>query len=338
MDRNRKSKKNTTCIRGRTMQLRDFLQYRKMQTSTTSPSAAMHSTYNDCVASQSNNINQTAIDTYTIDCGRHGCPAVFVYKVGTDWLTVSRVINGHYPVCTGGSYGLDPLYLHCHTHGAPNKPSPRQLAPVSSCANDSNRDDFIIAGSSERRKKEDERKEELENDEYTEVVRPTSVRCRECQKIIRLNKRSRYYPGLWVKHRGKCPGILKLEDDELTRRRDSYSPWNPGRRPQATSPLDAGGGYEEEEDSEEEDVVPFSTSNVRRFYDNCGQGEQGNGRTGTPRRRENLQRHCCGCVSKAKLHRMFINPLLCALTSPERLLRPFVDEMSWLSLKIQSFF
>lgn len=100
-------------------------------------------------------------------------------------------------------------------------PSPPQLAPESLDSDDSYHNNFIIAGHSKQRKsrqrknkrnkKEGERKEYLENDEYTANVRPRSVKCRGCGKVIRLDKRSRYYPGLWDKHRGKCPAILRLE-------------------------------------------------------------------------------------------------------------------------------
>ncbi|KAG2153727.1 uncharacterized protein EDB93DRAFT_1134344 [Suillus bovinus] len=167
-----------------------------MQQSTPSPSAAMQSTNNDCVASQYPTINETTAQTHMLPCGRAGCPVVFVYGDGTDWPTVSRLINDHSPVCRGGFYGLNHAPPRSNTQQAL---MPAQLAPKS------------IAGGRKRRKKEDERKQELEDDEYTEDVQPTSVTCRECQKAITIDKRSRYYPGLWLKHRGKCPGIRKIE-------------------------------------------------------------------------------------------------------------------------------
>ncbi|KAG1866916.1 hypothetical protein F4604DRAFT_1778151 [Suillus subluteus] len=170
----------------------------------------MYSTDNDRVASQHITIQKTPACTYTIHCGRHGCPAVFVYGNDTDWLTVNCLVDAHHPVCTGRFHGLAPSYSPSNTHGSQHAPSPLQLTPESWAINNS-RDDFIVANSSKQRKKESERKEELENDEYTQDVQPTSVWCRGCQKAISLDKRSRYYPGLWVKHRGKCPGILKME-------------------------------------------------------------------------------------------------------------------------------
>ncbi|KAG1829585.1 hypothetical protein EV424DRAFT_1380021 [Suillus variegatus] len=182
-----------------------------MQKSTASPSAAVQLTDNDCVTSQYNTIKQTTAQTHTLICGRAGCPVVFVYDVGTDWPTVSCLINDHSSVCKGGFYRLNHSPPRCDTHDAQQTLSPPQLAPENSGVNNSNRNDKVIAGGSKRRKKEDQRKQELENDEYTEDVQPISVRCRGCQKAISLDKRSRYYPGLWIKHRGKCPGILKIE-------------------------------------------------------------------------------------------------------------------------------
>ncbi|KAG1899416.1 uncharacterized protein F5891DRAFT_917965, partial [Suillus fuscotomentosus] len=139
------------------------------------------------------------------------CPAVFVYDDGTDWPTVNRLVDDHDLVCTGLFHGLSPSRPPTDSQGSQHAPSPPQLTPGSWSINNGNRDDFIIGSSSKRRQKEDERKEDLENDEYTDDVQPTSVRCCGCSKIICLDKRSRYYPGLWIKHRGKCRGILKLE-------------------------------------------------------------------------------------------------------------------------------
>ncbi|KAG2032558.1 hypothetical protein BDR03DRAFT_747402 [Suillus americanus] len=181
-----------------------------MQRSTANPSAAVQSSDNNCIASQCNDTNKTADETHTLNCGRSRCPVVFVYAAGTDWPTVSQLLNDHSLVCKGG------LYVHANTppradkHDAQYAIIPPQPIPEGSGINNGNRDDEVVAGGRKRRK-EDKRKQELENDEYTEDVQPTSVRCRGCQKAISLDKRSRYYPGLWVKHRGKCRGILKLE-------------------------------------------------------------------------------------------------------------------------------
>jgi hypothetical protein len=58
---------------------------------------------------------------------------------------------------------------------------------------------------------EEARKRKLEADEWTTDVTPKSVKCRACGRNVSLDKRSRYYPGLWLKHRGKCMEIKRLE-------------------------------------------------------------------------------------------------------------------------------
>ncbi|KAG2035280.1 hypothetical protein BDR03DRAFT_963143, partial [Suillus americanus] len=225
-----------------------------MQKSTASPSAAVQLTDNDCVASQPNTIKQTAAQTHTLNCGRAGCPVVIVYDVGTDWPTVNCLVNNHSLVCKGGLYVLANSPPRSDSHDPQYALSPPQLIPESSDIDDDKRNDEVVAGGRKRRK-EDQRKQELENDEYTEDVQPTSVRCRGCQKAISLDKRSRYYPGLWVKHKGKCRGIHKLEvrDKELTRRRDWFFQLNPERHPPAASSFDASGENWEEESEEDED-------------------------------------------------------------------------------------
>ncbi|KAG2153735.1 uncharacterized protein EDB93DRAFT_1134451 [Suillus bovinus] len=221
-----------------------------MNNTTPSPSAAMQSTNNDCAASQHHTINQTTAQTHMLPCGRAGCPTVFVYGVGTNWPTVSCLISDHSLVCKGGLYGLNHAPPRSDTREAQQALSPAQLAPES------------IAGGRKRRKKEDERKQELEDDEYTEDVQPTSVTCCGCHKVITIDQRSRYYPGLWLKHRGKCPGIL--QDRELTRRRDRFLLSKAEWHSPATYSFDAGG---EESDEDEYEVMRFSISDVRSFHD-----------------------------------------------------------------------
>jgi hypothetical protein len=176
------------------------------------PSATMQSTDNDCVASQRNDAKKMTTETHMLNCGRFGCPVVFIYDVDTDWPTVSCFLNDHSLVCKGGFYGLSHLPPRANIHDAL---SPPLLAPESLGVKTSNCEDEVGAGGCKRRRKEDKRKQELEDDEYTEDVQPTSVRCCGCQKAISLDKRSRYYPGLWVKHRGKCPGIRKIDVSKL---------------------------------------------------------------------------------------------------------------------------
>ncbi|KAG1768919.1 hypothetical protein EV702DRAFT_1049897 [Suillus placidus] len=200
-----------------------------------------------------------ATETYTLNCGRAGCPIIFVYNVGTDWHTVSCLVNDHALVCKGGLYELAHSPPRSNMHSAQHALSPPPPAPVNFGGN---HDDEVIAGGTKQRKNEDERKQELEDDEYTEDVQPTFVRCCGCQKVISLDKRRRYYPGLWDKHRGKCPGILKIErDKKLTSRRD------PSNSPPAASSFDASGEDWEEGEEDEDEENGFNTLNVRFFHD-----------------------------------------------------------------------
>ncbi|KAG1775975.1 hypothetical protein EV702DRAFT_1198885 [Suillus placidus] len=204
-----------------------------------------------------------AAEPYTLDCGRAGCPVIFVYDVGTDWDTVSCVVNDHTLVCKGGLYELARSPPRFDTHGAQHALSPPQPAAPVNLGGNHNVE--VIAGG--QRRNEDERKQDLEDDEYTEDVQPTSIRCCGCHKVISLDKRRRYYPGLWDKHRGKCPGILKIErDKKLTSGRDWVFPSN---LPPAASSFDASGeDWEEgESDEDEDEEIGFNTSNVRFFRD-----------------------------------------------------------------------
>lgn len=58
---------------------------------------------------------------------------------------------------------------------------------------------------------ETERKAFIESDVWAGDVTAVSVECKGCGKTVSLDKRSMYYPGLWIKHRSKCPGIKHLE-------------------------------------------------------------------------------------------------------------------------------
>ncbi|KAJ6504552.1 hypothetical protein DFH09DRAFT_288741 [Mycena vulgaris] len=58
---------------------------------------------------------------------------------------------------------------------------------------------------------EAERKAALEKDPWTLVVEPTKVVCRGCKLTVRLDRRSRYYPGLWHKHRDRCEDIKDIK-------------------------------------------------------------------------------------------------------------------------------
>lgn len=55
-----------------------------------------------------------------------------------------------------------------------------------------------------------ERKAILEADPCGRDVTPKTIICNGCDKRIQLDRRSDYYPGLWVKHRDKCLAKAQL--------------------------------------------------------------------------------------------------------------------------------
>lgn len=159
---------------------------------------------------QHSDTTQTAMNrAYTVQCGR--CQAVIEYDTHTDWPTVNHLVNKHLGICPAKLDLHRPASSHppSKTHDTQNTLSHSSIKSMG--ADDSKHDDQFSAGRRKKKKKEAQRKRELEDDEFTYRVRPTSVRCHGCKKKIRLDKRSRYYPGLWTKHRRKCRGIQKIE-------------------------------------------------------------------------------------------------------------------------------
>ncbi|KAG1747738.1 uncharacterized protein EDB91DRAFT_1245224 [Suillus paluster] len=244
-------------------------------------------------ATQSGGMTQTAANcTYTQKCGR--CPAVIEYDAHADWPTVSRLVNEHWATCPSklSFHGPSPFYPPSESHETQNAPSPPHDVTIESLAvDDSNHDDPFIIGCGKQRKSEGQRKQELEDDEYTCNVQPTSVRCRGCDKEISLDKRSRYYPGLWAKHKRKCPAIQRTEKEKLTRSARGFCPLNAERRPTAASSFEidnrqadgmarAANSVEHDalrqmelssdDDSNEGDQnhIPFSTLNMQ-YYNEC---------------------------------------------------------------------
>jgi len=159
---------------------------------------------------------------HTQKCSR--CPAVFEYDERAGWPAVSRLVNEHWAVCPYrlNLYGSDPPRPSFEPYSIGSVPSSRQGSTGSLGADGGKQDDQTIVGYGKQRKTEAERKQELENDEYAYNVQPTSVSCHGCEKEISLDKRSRYYPGLWTKHRRKCPGIQKKEVSMCLLRRNNY--------------------------------------------------------------------------------------------------------------------
>ncbi|KAL4065714.1 hypothetical protein V8B97DRAFT_1124211 [Scleroderma yunnanense] len=165
-----------------------------------------------------------------IPCGR--CHAVIQHDSRAPWSVVNKLVNMHWDACPGKPHVLLaqvpppppqsewPAPLVSPPTGGPGSTSrgplkkdsggERELAgptrTVSSVAS---------AGWERKRKTEEQRKKELEEDEYAKNVTATSVTCVGCGKQISLDKRSRYYPGLWVKHKNKCPDVERIKVGEL---------------------------------------------------------------------------------------------------------------------------
>ncbi|KAG1891505.1 hypothetical protein F4604DRAFT_1528788, partial [Suillus subluteus] len=141
-------------------------------------------------------------------CGR--CQAVIEYDTHAGWPTISLLVNEHLGTCPAklNFHGPAPSHPPSETHDTENAPSHNFIENMG--ADDRKHNIQVIAGC-RKLKTEAQRKRELEDDEYTYSVHPTSVRCHGCEKEISLDKRSRYYPGLWSKHRRKCRGIQKME-------------------------------------------------------------------------------------------------------------------------------
>jgi len=69
----------------------------------------------------------------------------------------------------------------------------------------------VLVGKKKHLMSEKQRRELLEADEYCTAVTPTTVTCLGCKTTIKLDKRNRYYPGLWKKHREKCVSVQALK-------------------------------------------------------------------------------------------------------------------------------
>ncbi|KAI5980803.1 hypothetical protein EDD15DRAFT_2381210 [Pisolithus albus] len=149
-----------------------------------------------------------------IPCGR--CKAVIQHDSRAPWSVVSKLVAMHWEACPGSPHvlltKLPPLTLGIQpTPPRPTTP-PIALSACASAQHDTeNPSSTTAAGWERKRKTEEQRKRELEEDEFTADVTVTSVTCVGCGKQISLDKRSRYYPGLWVKHRNKCPDVEKIK-------------------------------------------------------------------------------------------------------------------------------
>ncbi|KAJ7908121.1 hypothetical protein B0H13DRAFT_2017413 [Mycena leptocephala] len=168
-------------------------------------------------------------------CGRRGCGHIFEYEGPNPLGNIQRLVREHSPFCRGqrpeaaqilwgrsqneresgqgeqegdgwGQYDsttahrggssspssagstVDDSYIGLGEGGTWNTPS--NSASSSSIGKKSSRS-------------EAERRYALETDPWTTSVTPHEVVCRGCRRPIKLDRRSRYYPGLWEKHRDR---------------------------------------------------------------------------------------------------------------------------------------
>ncbi|KAJ7739475.1 hypothetical protein DFH07DRAFT_840250 [Mycena maculata] len=90
---------------------------------------------------------------------------------------------------------------------SPSIRSTRRSTPVSVASGTSGKK----AGKGKKTSRtEAERRIALETDPWTNSVNPHDVLCRGCRRVIKLDRRSRYYPGLWEKHRDRCEHVSKM--------------------------------------------------------------------------------------------------------------------------------
>ncbi|KAJ7260635.1 hypothetical protein C8J57DRAFT_1514568 [Mycena rebaudengoi] len=61
---------------------------------------------------------------------------------------------------------------------------------------------------------EEERKVILESDPWTLEIDVHKVRCGGCKQVIKTDRRSTYYPGLWLKHRDRCREVMRMEHEQ----------------------------------------------------------------------------------------------------------------------------
>ncbi|KAJ7458713.1 hypothetical protein B0H11DRAFT_2317802 [Mycena galericulata] len=174
---------------------------------------------------------------FSSQCGRPGCTHVFRYQGQNPFDAISKLLKEHRPHCVGRNYGATQV---CAANSQLMKQSDQGAYGVSArtprldysravhevqgnplpepskdlCRRTGSRQavsaDAMQDAKGKARKTVrtvGERKSLLENDPWIGLVDVARVVCRGCGEEISLDKRSMYYPGLWEKHRGRCPQI-----------------------------------------------------------------------------------------------------------------------------------
>ncbi|KAF5379845.1 hypothetical protein D9615_005829 [Tricholomella constricta] len=65
----------------------------------------------------------------------------------------------------------------------------------------------------------DERRQLLESDAWCARVEPKRVLCLGCKRWLKLDQRSLYFSGLWLKHRDKCAAIKRLKGEAVIQKK-----------------------------------------------------------------------------------------------------------------------
>lgn len=163
-----------------------------------------------------------------------GCNHVFEYPQGAPWSETFQLVCEHSKTCLIGIRQDNAmrrreltltLFMSCseaeeatHTDSEGTSPTvpcedtPPPMAKRARAVTHSS----AVAGSLRRIKKnvmdKGARRQLIESDSWARNATAKSVECRGCGRTIKLDKRSDYYPGLWHKHRNKCPAIRRMED------------------------------------------------------------------------------------------------------------------------------
>ncbi|KAJ6467654.1 hypothetical protein C8R47DRAFT_1201070 [Mycena vitilis] len=170
-------------------------------------------------------------------CGRRGCAHIFEYDGPNPLENIQRLVREHSPSCRGQRpdlvmnifWGLGNARQDDEECGRARQDYMPVGASRSPSLLGSDRDDggskasvssidgmdgvrFVSPSGKKSSRAESQRRHALESDEWTVLVFPHKVVCRGCRRIIKLDRRNRYYPGLWEKHRERCKGVGKMKE------------------------------------------------------------------------------------------------------------------------------
>ncbi|KAF7326567.1 hypothetical protein MVEN_02609900 [Mycena venus] len=182
------------------------------------------------------------------ECGRQGCGHIFEYDGPNPLGNIQRLVREHSPLCRGQRPEVTQIYWGLSQQVAEASDvwdeydcNDRSLEGSSSPSSSGSVDSYSYMGRSEggtssrtspstigsfqgfppsstsstgkkTSRSEAERRLALESDEWTLRVTPHEVDCRGCRRTIKLDRRSRYYPGLWEKHRDRCEHVSKIRE------------------------------------------------------------------------------------------------------------------------------